>query len=85
MVFRATILFERRIKQGSLTLNNGDGFFIGSKDFYQSKIDQFEQSVRRNFQVGWFNVSVHDGRQLAVQIRERVSELGNPIQHIRFT
>ena len=41
----AAILFERGVKRGALSLNNGDSHFIGGEDLDQAKIHQLDQPI----------------------------------------
>ncbi len=84
MAFRTAVLLERRIQNRPLALDDGDGFFIWGENLDQPKIDQLEQAVGRNFQIGGFDIAVNEGRRLAMQIGQGIGQLGGPIEHFGF-
>ena len=49
--------------------------------FRQSEIEQHDVALRRELDVGGFDVAVNDGRIDAVQIGQRIEQLIGPSQH----
>ena len=80
----SAVLFERGVKCGALSLNDGDGHFAGRHDLYQTKINQFDQSAGRDLDIAGFDIAVDDGRFLVVQVIQRICNLICPSQHFLF-
>jgi len=66
MNIAATVLFERSIECSALSLNDRDRDFFWCKNLHQTKIHQFDQSMRHELKIAWFNIPMNNRWFLAV-------------------
>jgi len=78
------ILLEWGVERGALSLDDRDGHFIGGKNFYKSEIHKFDQSMRHHFYVAGFDVTMDNGRFLAVQEGQSIGNLFRPSKNFFF-
>src|SRR6266508_1820561 len=84
MHITATILFERSIEGGSLSLNDRDRDLLRCQDLDETEIHQFKQSIGHEFQIARFDIAMNNRRLLHVQERKGTCKLVGPGEHIFF-
>jgi hypothetical protein len=80
----STVLLQGGVEGGAPTLDDGDGGVISGEDLYQAKVNQFDNAVGGEFEVAGFDVTMEDGRVLAVEVDESIGQLFGPVEHLAF-
>ena len=84
MTVVAPILLQGSVQGCTASLDDGDRGVISSHYLNQTKIHQFDHSVRGQLQVARFDIPMEDGRVLAVKEIQGVEYLRCPVEHLAF-